>query len=901
MNQNYNISFEFIILEKNQLFLNIKFNYNNNDIALSLAQLMQFLYEHENNLEKSLNDFLFSITKLVKKFKQQTSLLYGIIDDEDMGLFFYYARKFNIVLHWKNNDILKECSYDGTVPITVLVNQKGHGIDCSLAIDSSEVILNHDFLIFRCDQAVYLFIDGVIKHITRDFEDFILECSDETSKQFKSTVDLNFFLKSIYEPNKKTIHWQIRVNIQDLLPKEVLPIPVLTLNYDEKILTPTLSYRYDSEIIDTSFSESEILNRVTGEKMTRQLELEGIFQQDLMSLFDEFNIPFLLSNPGDIAIFLTKIVETLKTRDWDIISHISEFNVESDPVTLEFNIQSSGQDWFSFDPNCSIADQKLPLHEIARLMVENQGYVKTKKGFVKLSKKSQDDVSLLAKMGAFKVGKSFDKKEISVLAHASNLTSKTDDTLSLIKRAKGFNKQDDLDLSQLNGTLRHYQEYGVHWMNFLSFMGSGGILADDMGLGKTVQTLAFSTQLQSTDPVLVICPTTVTYNWSKEIEKFLPSQSVLVYAGSQRHKQLENLLHVNFIVVSYGILKNDLEWLKSIQFKAIFVDEAQYMKNHQSLISKAIKQLQSPFKLAITGTPIENHLLDIWNLFDFVMPDYLGSKKQFELALEGGSKEVIKAKMKPFILRREKKEVLDSLPEKTEVVIKCPLSDAQMQLYKTVLAATKQGILQSKQQKNKLHMLTALLKLRQVCTHPELIEECKGSGVGSAKFDIIKEKCRALIDENHKVVLFSQFTSMLDIIQRWLMEEEIAFERIDGAVTGKHRIDAVDRFQESKKPTIFLISLKAGGVGINLTAADYVIHVDPWWNPAIESQATDRVHRMGQKNKVIVYKLISEDTIEEKIQILQDEKRQLLTEIVDIEDMESSSINYDKINELILA
>lgn len=901
MNQNYNISFEFTILEKNQLFLNIKFNYNNSDIALSLAQLMQFLYEHENNLEKSINDFLFSITKLVKKFKQQSSLLYGIIDDEDMGLFFYYAQKFNIILHWKNNDILKECSFDGTLPITVLVNQKGHGIDCSLAIDSSEVILNHDFLIFRCDQAVYLFIDGVIKHITRDFEDFILECSDETSKQFKNTVDLNFFLKSIYEPNKKTIHWQIRVNIQDLLPKEVLPIPVLTLNYDEKILTPTLSYRYDSEIIDTSFSESEILNRVTGEKMSRQLELEGIFQQDLMSLFEEYNIPFLLSNPGDIAIFLTKIVETLKTRDWEINSHVSEFNVESEPVTLEFNIQSSGQDWFSFDPNCSIADQKLPLHEIARLMVENQGYVKTKKGFVKLSKKSQDDVSLLAKMGAFKVGKSFDKKEISVLAHASNLTSKTDDTLSLIKRAKGFNTQEDLDLSQLTGTLRHYQEYGVHWMNFLSFMGSGGILADDMGLGKTVQTLAFSTQLQSTDPVLVICPTTVTYNWSKEIEKFLPSQSVLVYAGSQRHKQLENLLHVNFIVVSYGILKNDLEWLKSIRFKAIFVDEAQYMKNHQSQISKAIKQLQSPFKLAITGTPIENHLLDIWNLFDFVMPDYLGSKKQFELALEGGSKEVIKAKMKPFILRREKKEVLDSLPEKTEVVIKCPLSDAQMQLYKTVLAATKQGILQSKQQKNKLHMLTALLKLRQVCTHPELIEECKGSGVGSAKFDIIKEKCRALIDENHKVVLFSQFTSMLDIIQSWLVKEEIAFERIDGTVTGKHRIDAVDRFQESKKPTIFLISLKAGGVGINLTAADYVIHVDPWWNPAIESQATDRVHRMGQKNKVIVYKLISEDTIEEKIQILQDEKRQLLTEIVDIEDMESSSINYDKINELILA
>ena len=353
--------------------------------------------------------------------------------------------------------------------------------------------------------------------------------------------------------------------------------------------------------------------------------------------------------------------------------------------------------------------------------------------------------------------------------------------------------------------------------------------------------------------------------------------------------------------MSYGIIKNDLDWLKGIQFKAIFVDEAQYMKNPQSLISKSIKQLKSNFKLAMTGTPIENHLQDIWNLFDFVMPNYLGSKKEFETALDIGNKDILKARMKPFILRREKKEVLDSLPEKTEIIIKCPLSEAQMSIYKTVLDATKKGILKAKQSKNKLHMLTALLKLRQACTHPELIEECKGSGIGSAKFDLLKDKCSELIQENHKVVIFSQFTSMLDIIQDWIISEDIHYERIDGSVTGKNRINAVDRFQNSNKPTLFLISLKAGGVGINLTSADYVIHVDPWWNPAIEAQATDRVHRMGQKNKVIVYKLISEDTIEEKIQVLQNEKRQLLTEIVDIDDQESNTLDFERIEQFILA
>ena len=302
----------------------------------------------------------------------------------------------------------------------------------------------------------------------------------------------------------------------------------------------------------------------------------------------------------------------------------------------------------------------------------------------------------------------------------------------------------------------------------------------------------------------------------------------------------------------------------------------------------------------MTGTPIENYIQDLWNIFDFVMPDYLGKLSQFENDIKDGRKEQLKTKIKPFILRREKREVLDSLPEKTEIIIKCEMSPDQEKLYKTVLDAAKKGIKNIKGKQERLNVFTALLKLRQVCIHPQLLKEVGASSIESSKFELAKEKITELIDEGHKIVMFSQFTEMLDIMQKWTKEQKIYTERIDGTVSAKGRMDAVDEFQTNEKPGIFLISLKAGGVGLNLTAADYVIHLDPWWNPAIESQATDRVHRMGQKNKVFVYKLITSGTIEEKIQELQESKKQLLSEIIDIDSAEEKSLNFDEIKDLLL-
>jgi SNF2 family DNA or RNA helicase len=434
-------------------------------------------------------------------------------------------------------------------------------------------------------------------------------------------------------------------------------------------------------------------------------------------------------------------------------------------------------------------------------------------------------------------------------------------------------------------------------MSLLSKIGQGGILADDMGLGKTIQTLAFTASLDEKGPTLVICPTSLIYNWQNEIQKFLPTKTSIAYTGTNRHKELNNFENTDYIICSYGIIKNDIDHISSIHYKAIIIDEAQYIKNPQAQISQAVKELSGNFKLAMTGTPIENSLQDIWNLFDFVMPGFLGTKNEFDFSIRNDDLSSLKARVKPFVLRREKREVLDSLPEKTEIIQKCPLSDEQMALYKSVLEQTKQSM----KSNNKINILTALLKLRQVCSHPAIIPELKDMNIPSAKFELITEKLVELIAEGHKVVLFSQFTTMLDVFEKWTKTEAIHFERIDGSISSEKRIQAVKRFQESTTPTVFLISLKAGGVGLNLTAADYVIHVDPWWNPAVESQATDRVHRMGQLNKVIVYKFICQGTIEETIQELQEEKRQLLQEIVDVDGIQERQIKIDDIKNLLFS
>ena len=445
----------------------------------------------------------------------------------------------------------------------------------------------------------------------------------------------------------------------------------------------------------------------------------------------------------------------------------------------------------------------------------------------------------------------------------------------------------------LKATLRDYQINGYSWLKMLNQFHLGGILADDMGLGKTLQTITFLYDeiQQDNQPNLIICPTSLVYNWEEEIKKFAPSIRYLIVSGSiQRRK--EKIDHINdyqLIITSYPLLKKDIEYYKNIHFNHCFLDEAQYIKNPTSQNARSVKLIRANTRYALTGTPMENSLDELWSIFDFIMPGMLLShnkfRKLYEIPIIKEKDKQIKRKLmnriKPFILRRMKTEVLSELPDKIESKYTIELTQEQKNLYVSTLETMRQSLNKDIEkdgfEKSQLKILTALTRLRQLCNHPSLyIQNYYGS---SGKLDALNEIIDEALQNNHKILIFSQFTSMLHIIEDQLKIKEIPYVYLDGNTPMEQRVKYVKNFNEGDTP-IFLVSLKAGGTGLNLTGANMVIHVDPWWNPAVEQQATDRAYRIGQTKNVQVIKLVTKGTIEEKIYDLQQQKISLIDSII---------------------
>ena len=446
----------------------------------------------------------------------------------------------------------------------------------------------------------------------------------------------------------------------------------------------------------------------------------------------------------------------------------------------------------------------------------------------------------------------------------------------------------------LKATLRTYQKVGYNWLNMLDNYGLGGILADDMGLGKTVQLLsvvcAYVENTEKRKPTLVVCPSSLTLNWQNEIEKFTNKLTSLVVHGTlmERQKQIKEVPEYDVIITSYELLKRDMEEYKkyNYEFKYIVADEAQYIKNNNTKNAKAIKEIKSETRFALTGTPIENSLSELWSIFDFIMPGYLFSYKKFkelyETDIVRSNDEYTTKKLKqlisPFVLRRIKGEVLTELPEKTITILNSQMADEQREIYMSYLAKAKKDVQEEIEEngleKSQIKILALLTRLRQICCHPSLfIDNYEGeSGKLNQCIEIIKDA----IEAGHKILLFSGYTSMFEIIEEKLKEENINYLKLTGQTKVSDRINLVDEFNNNGDIKLFLISLKAGGTGLNLTGADVVIHYDPWWNLSAENQATDRTYRIGQKRNVQVYKLITKDSIEEKIYELQKKKETLI-------------------------
>lgn len=558
---------------------------------------------------------------------------------------------------------------------------------------------------------------------------------------------------------------------------------------------------------------------------------------------------------------------------------------------------SSGIDWFDLSVAVKFDGGGVAFRDLADAVRANNRFVKLDDGTVGVL----PDAWLRKFRRVFAMSSAAGESMKLSRAHVgllSDLLGDADDVASdeefegMLQRLKSFSTIKHLPLPQgFRGELRPYQKAGYDWLHFLAEFGVGGILADDMGLGKTVQALALLNSVYeqgATLPSLIVVPTSPMFNWLKEVERFTPALRTLMYAGGDRAMHHRDFDSHQLIITSYGILRRDIEFLKERKFLYVVLDESQNIKNPISVNAQAVRALRARHRLSLSGTPVENNLHELWSQFAFLNPGMLGSERTFteyfarpiEKLGDESASDALRKLLFPFILRRTKELVATELPPKVESTVFCEMDAEQQRVYDYWRDYFRQEILQSIDavgfQRSKLKVLEGLMKLRQVCCHPLLVDDTYRGTAG--KFEAFIEMLDDILAEGHKVLVFSQFVKMLTVLRRHCDEEGIIYEYLDGSTT--NRRERVERFQEDEKVKLFLISLKAGGTGLNLTAADYVIHYDPWWNPAVEMQATDRTHRIGQTKQVFAYKLITRESVEEKILALQEKKKELVKSII---------------------
>ncbi len=666
----------------------------------------------------------------------------------------------------------------------------------------------------------------------------------------------------------------------------------------------TISWVDKKHLIKIVREEGKLVKYVSDEKISEFL-FDDLFMGSRIRFNKSSKSPFLLMLPiAYLEKFSKEILPTLEKHfkieypngSITVLKRDINFEIETD-LKSKLNL-------FEFKVKFKIGGEYFDLDFLKDLMQKSKKLVTLEDGTtvdVENVKEISRWIEFLNKFefkkkdGAYKT-ESATALELDEFLHnfKSTHVKSNEEYRNLLLELKEKNPINKIELpSSVEPILRDYQKEGVYWLHFLKKYGFGGILADEMGLGKTIQALTILA-MNSGMPHIVVCPKTLIYNWENEIRRFFPKMRVLVVDGDidTRKQQIRRVNNYDVVITSYTILQKDYsEYVhQKLHFKYMILDEAHYVKNMKTLSAKAVRIISAENKILLTGTPLENNLDELYSAFDLIMPDYLGSRtnfgREFGAKIERNNQialELLQAKIRPFILRRTKKEVLKELPDKQEQVVYSEMTNKQTAIYNELLQRVRSEVneLVEKQgfDKSRIQVLSALLKLRQICNHPSLVDD---SFVGeqdiSGKYNMFSELLQEVIESEEKVLVFSQFTSMLDIFEKDLIEQKIKFVRLDGST--KNRQELVDEFNMNPEIKVFLISLKAGGVGLNLTSASAVFLYDPWWNPMVEKQAMDRAHRIGQKNTVNIYKFITRNSIEEKILKLQERKGNLFDNLV---------------------
>ena len=644
---------------------------------------------------------------------------------------------------------------------------------------------------------------------------------------------------------------------------------------------------------------------------------------------------FVLHGQPNVVRFFATDYPRLQ-RDWKVslTAQVEKWTGQIERVTPKLEIVGSGQDWFEVRYSLTTPGGEVFSNaDIQRLLRSGQSQTRLKNGHVAVIDTAgledfeqviRDCDPAQTQPGLYRINRAHAGYVEQTARELGSAVADRREALKKFITGRDASPDAKTKLGALAERLREYQLVGFEWLTRLAANNLGGILADEMGLGKTVQTLAFLRAHQGLGPALVVCPTSLVTNWENEARKFTPELKTLVLEGADRAARFKSIADVDMVITSYALLRRDIDTLREINFSTAVLDEAQHIKNPETQNAQAAFALRAKHRFVLTGTPMENSVRDLWSIMNFALPGYLGNRNDFreryELPIARGSapdvQRRLSRRLQPFLLRRRKRDVAKDLPEKIEQVVPCSLTSHQRAAYDALLREIQQGLGSSGKNVNagaqRMKMLTGLLRLRQVCcdlrllkvaqasslhSPPERKLEARATSETSAKLDLLDELLEEAIDGEHRVLVFSQFVSMLHLIRERLEKLEIPFCYLDGST--KRRQEIVDRFQSDSAIPVFLISLKAGGVGLNLSAADTVIHFDPWWNPAVEAQATDRAHRIGQTRVVTAYKLITRDTVEEKILRLQEKKRAAIDAAIDSEEPLMTGLTTEELEELL--
>lgn len=868
-----------------------------------IINFLKILYENFN-IDENINSSGCFSTKRIPLTPTTLKRFFKLIKNEDFNL------KIS-KLDYGHVDIVKE-----DIDFNMTVSERGEDLEVRLNSDEEIIPLTPD--------AEFIFKDNKIHEISEDQRKKIFPLYNEIILKGNGKINISkehkeSFISQVLTNVKDSLNLKIDKEVEDSIYKPELKVEVY-FDRNENSIVGKINFIY-GDITINPFSSKEIKikdNKILLRNSKKEGEILYILEEGDFKVVDG---GIYLEDEEEIFTLISNIIPELQKHSQ--IYYSESFNNikirNSSNITGEVRVYGD-LNMLEFDFNIEGINQK-ELDNIFKSIKEKKKFYRLKDGsFLPLESSELENIQeLIDNLDTDMVNGTVRTPKHMIMYLDKYLE---DNKLEFINRNSNFKSLvDDINDSQeieykipeeVEDTLRDYQKSGFKWLKTMARYGFGGILADDMGLGKTLQVIAFllsEKKEKGPSPSVIIVPTSLVFNWEEEIYKFAPSLKLLLIHGNkaERTELISSIEEYDVVVTSYPLIRNDIDLYKDFIFRYCILDEAQHIKNSSSLNSKSVKSIKASNYFALTGTPMENTVMELWSIFDFLMPGYLLSNKKF---IEKYERPIFREQnldklndlnkhIRPFILRRLKKDVLKELPEKIEQKLLVEMTIEQKKVYLAYIKSLKEELEEEINHKgfNKSHfkILTALTRLRQICCDPSLFIE--GYTGGSGKVDSFEEIVDDAILGGHRILVFSQFTSMLDIIKRRLEEKQIPHMYLNGSTPMEARGEMVKEFNGGYGD-IFLISLKAGGSGLNLTGADMVIHFDPWWNPAVEDQATDRAYRIGQENTVQVLKLITKGTIEEKIFKLQGRKKEMIDMIIQEGETLISKLSEEEILEL---